>query len=65
MVKGRGEEMFASVKAERPIVSTIDKSKIRGLDYEKKMILKSSIGSVSTPDFDLNKLRDYSKYGDR
>lgn len=35
-----------------------------GLTAEKKVILKSIIGSVSSPKIDLNKIRDIYKNGD-
>lgn len=41
----------------------LNKSKGRGLTAEKKAILKSVVGAASSPDFDLNKMRDYYKYG--
>ncbi len=40
----------------------IDKSKIIGLNSEKKKILKSLMGAASSP-IDFNKIRDELKYG--
>lgn len=40
----------------------IDKSNITGLTPNKKKIMKSLMGSASSP-LDLNKMRDELKYG--
>ena len=43
-------------------MAKIDKTKITGLTKEKKELLKSYKGKSSSP-IDLNKVRDYIKYG--
>ncbi|MCM3624336.1 hypothetical protein M4D70_19095 [Brevibacillus borstelensis] len=45
-------------------VKPIDKTGKTGLTRRKKEILKSMMGSVSYP-IDLNKIREWAKYGDQ
>jgi hypothetical protein len=60
----KGRKMLNTAKSLNTACGKINKSQLQGLTPEKKVILKSLMGSASSPKIDMNKIRNFEKYGE-